>query len=267
MAGLFLDGIRAAGQRAKAGLRRATVYALAGLRVAWQHIRPPLSFTLQVLAALILLFEEWGWRPLVDALAYLSRFRIVARLELVIAGLPPYGALAALALPTSILFPLKLLAVYLVANGKLFAASLLFVGAKIASTALIARLFLLTKPSLMQIGWFALSPRSHRAVEGCAVRKDPCLLGLALWPHAEDSSAPGNEAGVDPRSTGPRHILGRSSLPRSRGVGVAQTRRRQVILPPQFGCYQARSDGPRQCSAAWVMFIACVVRAQSARRQ
>jgi hypothetical protein len=155
MAGRLPDGIRAAGQRAKAGFRRAAVYSLAALGALWNLIRPPLSFALQVLAALILLFEEWGWRPLVDALSYLSRFRIVARLELMIAGLPPYGALAALALPTSILFPLKLLAVYLVANGKLFAASLLFVGAKIASTALIARLFMLTKPSLMQIGWFA----------------------------------------------------------------------------------------------------------------
>jgi hypothetical protein len=155
MSGRFLDEIRVAGQGAKSRLRRAAVYSLAGLRALWNLIRPPLSFALQVLAALILLFEEWGWRPLVDALAYLSRFRIVARLELMIAGLPPYGALVALALPTSILFPLKLLAVYLVANGKLFAASLLFIGAKIASTALIARLFLLTKPSLMQIGWFA----------------------------------------------------------------------------------------------------------------
>jgi hypothetical protein len=136
-------------------LRRAVVHALAAARALWRVIRPPLSFALQVLAALILLFEEWGWRPLVEALASLARFRIIARLELMIAGLPPYGALAALALPTSVLFPLKFLSLYLIAQEQLVAASLLFVGAKIASTALIARIFLLTKPSLMQIGWFA----------------------------------------------------------------------------------------------------------------
>ncbi len=149
------DGSNARTQRIGALLRRATVRSLAGLRALWHLIRPPLSFALQVLAALILLFEEWGWRPLVDALASLARFRIFARLELMIAGLPPYGALAALALPTSILFPLKFLALYLIAQGQLFAASLLFIGSKIASTALIARIFLLTKPALMQIGWFA----------------------------------------------------------------------------------------------------------------
>lgn len=144
-----------AGQKAGSMLRRAGAQARRALRALWTLARPPLGFALQVVAALVLLFEEWGWRPLAEALAYLSRFRIWARLELAIAGLPPYGALAALALPTSLLFPLKLLAVYLVAQGQIVAATMLFVGAKIASTALIARLFLLTKPTLMQIGWFA----------------------------------------------------------------------------------------------------------------
>jgi hypothetical protein len=105
--------------------------------------------------ALILLFEEWGWRPLVAALAWLSRFGPWARLELFIASLPPYAALALLALPTSLLFPLKLLSVYLLASGQVFAAGALFFGVKVASTALIARLFLLTRPALMRIGWFA----------------------------------------------------------------------------------------------------------------
>jgi len=136
-------------------LRRALVHALVLLREIWRTVRPTLSFALQVVLALILLFEEWGWRPLVAALAWITRFAPLAWLERVIAGLPPYGALAVLALPTSLLFPLKLLSVYLLADGEVFAAGLLFVFAKIASTALIARLFLLTKPALMRIGWFA----------------------------------------------------------------------------------------------------------------
>lgn len=155
MSGQLLDSIKAVGRETGAWLRRPFVRVLVGLRALWHLIRPPLSFALQVVAALVLLFEEWGWRPLVEALAYLSRFKVFARIEQAVAGLPPYGALAALALPTSVLFPLKLLAVYLVAQGQFFAASLLFVGAKIASTALIARIFLLTQPALMRIGWFA----------------------------------------------------------------------------------------------------------------
>lgn len=151
----LLEGMRAAWQRIEPRLRRALVHVSIALRALWGWISPPLSFALQILLALILLFEEWGWRPLAAALAWLARFKLWARVELFIAGLPPYGALAALALPTSILFPLKLLSIYLLTNGQIFAAGLLFVGAKIASTALIARLFLLTKPALMQLTWFA----------------------------------------------------------------------------------------------------------------
>ncbi|MGE3228658.1 MAG: hypothetical protein AB7J30_04410 [Hyphomicrobium sp.] len=149
------DGTASLARRRVAELRRAVVHALVALRAGGRLVVRALAFVLQVLAALILLFEEWGWRPLVDALAWLSRFRLVARLESTLAGLPPYGALLALAVPTSILFPLKLLAVYLVAQGHVFTAGLLFIGAKIASTALIARIFLLTRPALMRIGWFA----------------------------------------------------------------------------------------------------------------
>ncbi len=135
--------------------RRAVVRMLGALRAGWLMVLSALGLVLQVIAAPILLFEEWGWRPLVEALAWLSRFKVFARIERAIVGLPPYGALVALAVPTSLLFPLKLLAVYLVAQGKVIAAGLLFIGAKIASTALIARVYLLVRPALMRIGWFA----------------------------------------------------------------------------------------------------------------
>jgi hypothetical protein len=108
---------------------------------------------LQVVAALIVLFEEWGWRPLVALLGTLSRFKPWAQIELWLAGLPPYAALVALALPTSILLPMKFVALYLLAQGHALAATALFIAAKIASTAFIARIFILTKPALMRIGW------------------------------------------------------------------------------------------------------------------
>jgi hypothetical protein len=151
----LLGWIGAAWQRVKPRFQRVAEHFWIAARTLWGVISPPLSLALQIFLALILLFEEWGWRPLAAALAWFARFKLWARAELFIAGLPPYGALAALALPTSVLFPLKLLSIYLLSNGQIFAAGLLFVGAKIASTALIARLFLLTKPALMQIAWFA----------------------------------------------------------------------------------------------------------------
>lgn len=141
------------------GFRVVFRIALSGLRVigllAWSALRPPLVAALQVLAALVVLFEEWGWKPLSQALAWLARFRIVARLEAIIMRLPPYAALVVFALPTAILLPLKLVAVWLLANEQFVAATVLFIVAKIASTALVARLFLLMRPALMQVAWFA----------------------------------------------------------------------------------------------------------------
>ena len=135
--------------------RAARPVLQAGLRAVWTLVRPVLSFLLQLVAALILIFEEWGWKPLSDALAWLARFKPWAMVETWIASLPPYGALLVFALPTTVLLPLKLFSVWLLSNGYFVSAGALFIGAKIASTALVARIFMLTRPALMQIGWFA----------------------------------------------------------------------------------------------------------------
>ncbi len=76
-------------------------------------------------------------------------------------------------------------------------ATLLFVGAKIASTALVARIFILTKPSLMQIAWFA------RAFNWFVPWKDAIYAqireswGLAVWADHQDAGGGRNAAGVE----------------------------------------------------------------------
>lgn len=125
------------------------------VRTAWGIARGPVVFVLQLFAALIVLFEEWGWKPLSQAVAWLARYAPVARIEAWIASLPPYPSLLVFALPTTLLLPLKFVAMWLLANGQMVAATALFFGAKVVSTALVARLFTLTQPSLMRIVWFA----------------------------------------------------------------------------------------------------------------
>jgi hypothetical protein len=107
-----------------------------------------------LLAALIL-FEEWGWEPLQRALAWVARLPGLRWVEGRIRQLPPYGALAIFLLPTLLLLPVKLLALWLVGQGKVLAGTLVIVAAKLAGTAIVARLFGLTKDTLMQLGWFA----------------------------------------------------------------------------------------------------------------
>ena len=135
---------------------RAAVRHLAPvLRSIWQVARPVLRTALQIVLALLILLEEWGWRPLADLLGRLARWRPWARLETAIARLPPYAALFVFVVPSALLLPLKFLALFLIAQGQFVLAALLFAGAKVVATALVARIFMLTQPALMQIGWFA----------------------------------------------------------------------------------------------------------------
>lgn len=121
----------------------------------WRFLKPPLVGLLNLLLALVMLFEEWGWKPLAAALAWLARFRLIARLEELITRLPPYPSLLVFVAPSAILFPVKIGALWLLAGGHVLKAGALLAVAKVASTALVARIFTLTKPALLRIGWFA----------------------------------------------------------------------------------------------------------------
>ena len=119
--------------------------------------------------ALLVLFEEWGWTPLARLLGTLSRLPVIAALERRIARLPPVGALAVCFTPAVLLLPLKIAALWLIGRGQVAAGVLLIVIAKVAGTALFARLFMLTQPQLLRLAWFARLYRrwlnwKHRAL-------------------------------------------------------------------------------------------------------
>jgi hypothetical protein len=105
--------------------------------------------------ALIIAFEEWGWDPLSRLMARLARLRWVARVESHVAALPPYGALAALLVPCLLLLPIKVFALWMIASGQMLAGLAIVGAAKIAGTAILARLFTLGQPALMRLPWFA----------------------------------------------------------------------------------------------------------------
>ncbi len=110
---------------------------------------------LEALLALLILFEEWGWEPLQRLAARIARLPPLAWLERRIAALPPWAALAVYFPPALALLPFKLLALWLIGRGHALLGVLLIVAAKVAGTALLARLFHLTRPALMQLAWFA----------------------------------------------------------------------------------------------------------------
>ena len=105
--------------------------------------------------ALLILFEEWGWEPAKRAMAWLMRWPPLAWIERGIARLPPYAALLVFFVPTLLLLPVKLAALWLIGQGQAVLGLVVIVAAKVAGTALLARLFQLTQPALMKLSWFA----------------------------------------------------------------------------------------------------------------
>jgi hypothetical protein len=119
------------------------------------RLRRALDTLLGVLLLPVILFEEWGWEALLALAARVASWLHLQALQRRIAALPPYGALAALLLPSLLLLPVKLLGLWLLTRGLVLWSLVLVVLSKIAGTAVLAQLFTLTRPQLMRIGWFA----------------------------------------------------------------------------------------------------------------
>ena len=107
------------------------------------------------LLALVILFEEWGWEPLQRVLARIGAWPGLRWVETAIRRLPPYAALGLFALPTLMLLPVKLGALWLIGQGQVVAGAVAIVVAKLVGTAVVARLFTLTRPALMRLKWFS----------------------------------------------------------------------------------------------------------------
>ena len=110
---------------------------------------------LQLPLALIVLFYDWGWETLAHVFDWLARRPFWRGIENAIRKLPPWAAMLVFLLPTALLFPIKLAALWLVARGQHVVGVLVIVATKLVGTAVVARLFSLTQPALMQLRWFA----------------------------------------------------------------------------------------------------------------
>jgi hypothetical protein len=115
-------------------------------------LRRAVRWLLLLLLAVVLAYEEIQWR-LSFVFAWLGKLPVLHSIENWARRLPPYGALALFLVPSVVLFPLKMLALYWLASGqKILGISTIF-AAKVMGTALVARIFQLTREALLTIGW------------------------------------------------------------------------------------------------------------------
>ncbi len=104
--------------------------------------------------ALILLFEEWLWEKLSGLMARIGKLPVFRQLESGLKGLSPYPALACLAVPWFLLLPAKISALWLLSHDHALAGIGAIILAKLGGTALVARIFSLTKNQALSIVWF-----------------------------------------------------------------------------------------------------------------
>lgn len=111
---------------------------------------PPLF----VLAAAYVLFEDTilHWATL--AMREVGKVAPIGWLERLMARLPPYPAMVLFALPIALLFPIKLLALWVIARGHVITGAVVILLAKTLSTTLEAWLYRVLRPSLAQLHWF-----------------------------------------------------------------------------------------------------------------
>ncbi len=77
------------------------------------------------------------------------------RLRRAIEKLGPYPSLAILAVPACIVEPAKLTAIAIAGEGHWFTGAAVIIVAYAASLLLVERLFVIVKPKLLKLGWFA----------------------------------------------------------------------------------------------------------------
>lgn len=113
---------------------------------------------LWVLLALLFLLEAWLWEHLEPVVAWFVRLvawdRLRERLRRGIAALPPWATLIVFVIPFIVLFPLKILEVWLLAHKQWLAAALVLVLAKLLGLGVTAFIFEATREKLLQMAWF-----------------------------------------------------------------------------------------------------------------
>ena len=87
-----------------------------------------------------------------------------------IEGLGPYQSLVLLAIPVSLIEPLKLAAVAIAGEGHWITGTLTIIFAYAASLLLVERLFRIVKPKLLTLPWFARLWNGFMALRNRALR-------------------------------------------------------------------------------------------------
>ena len=113
-------------------------------------IRRSLASSLLFVAAVVLLFEEWFWDKSTAFAARVGRLPLLSDVESWIRRRDRWAALLLFVAPVVVIYPFKALALYAMARGYVAGGVAAFILAKLAATALFARLYQLTEHAIIK---------------------------------------------------------------------------------------------------------------------
>jgi hypothetical protein len=148
------------------------------MKLRWKKL---LAAPFVFIAAIVVLFEDWLWDDLARMAAAVGRLPIFRPVEAFIVSLSPYASLAIFAAPSLLLIPVKLIALWLIGHGQALLGLATVIAAKVVGTAMIARIYSLTEPKLLRIGWFA---RLHSRYAAFKVRVYSAIKSSKLYRRA-----------------------------------------------------------------------------------
>jgi len=124
------------------------------------------------------MLEEWLWDVTQAMLARIPSWSVLVRLQRWVEQLSPYAALAIFLAPTVLLLPVKVLALLSITHGHPTLGLAIVLVAKVLGTALVARIYALTRRSLLSLDWFR---RYHEKLLAWKDRLTAQLHASAGW--------------------------------------------------------------------------------------
>jgi hypothetical protein len=119
------------------------------------HLKRALEIAVVPFAAAVVFVEQVLIRYLNMMMVAAARWPPIARLEAWLVTLPPWAAVLTFAMPSLIILPVKVSALWFAAHHRFALATAAVVLGKIMATAILARLYRILRPTMMTLGWFA----------------------------------------------------------------------------------------------------------------
>jgi hypothetical protein len=119
------------------------------------RLKRALEIAVVPFAAAVVFVEQVLIRYLNMMMVAVARWPPVARMEAWLVTLPPWAAVLTFAMPSLIILPVKISALWFAAHHRFALATAAVVLGKIMATAILARLYRILRPTMMTLRWFA----------------------------------------------------------------------------------------------------------------